>query len=77
MNIKVELVKNHIADFINSHIDEFEINADKIANTVATNMVSEIWEIVKNDNLNDFEVMEEIVLVFEKRGINSGSRHDF
>ncbi len=77
MNIKVELLKNHIANFINNSIEDFEIDATKIADTYAINMLSEIKEIVCNEKYSDFDAMEMIVCVFEKYKINFGSRHDF
>ncbi len=77
MNIKLELLKDYISDFVNSHIKDFEIDADKIADTVAINMLSEIQRIIKNDLLTDFEIVEEIVCVFEKYNIDAGGCHDF
>ena len=77
MKIKVEFLKNHISDFINSRIEDFEIDADDIANTVAIKILAEIQEIIKNDSYSDFELIEEIVCVFEKYKIDFGNCHDF
>lgn len=77
MKIKVELLKTHISDFINSRIEDFEIDADDIANTVAIKILAEIPEIIKNDSYSDFERIEEIVCVFEKYKIDFGNCHDF
>ena len=35
MDVKVELLKNHIYDFISSRIEDFEIDASQIADTTA------------------------------------------
>ena len=77
MKIKVELLKTHISDFINSRSEDFEIDADDIANTVAIKILAEIQEIIKNDSYSDFERIEEIVCVFEKYKIDFGNCHDF
>ena len=77
MKIKVYLLKTHISDFINSRIEDFEIDADDIANTVAIKILAEIQEIIKNDSYSDFERIEEIVCVFEKYKIDFGNCHDF
>lgn len=77
MKIKVELLKTHISDCINSRIEDFEIDADDIANTVAIKILAEIQEIIKNDGYSDFERIEEIVCVFEKYKIDFGNCHDF
>ena len=76
-NIKVELLKNHISDFIQFRINDFQIDASEIADTTATKMLGEIQEIIKNDSYSDFEVVEKIVCIFEKYNIDFGSRHDF
>lgn len=77
MNIKLELLKGYISDFINNSLDDFEIDANEIADTIAINMLSEIYKIIKNEDYSDFRVVEEIVLVFEKYRIDFGSLHDF
>lgn len=77
MKIKAELLKTYISDFINSWIEDFEIDADDIANTVAIKILAEIQEIIKNDSYSDFERIEEIVCVFEKYKIDFGNCHDF
>ena len=35
MNIKVELLKNYISDFINFKLEDFEIDASHIADSTA------------------------------------------
>lgn len=77
MNIKVELLKNHITDFINYHVEDFDIDASQIANTTAILILSEIHKVIKNEDYSDFEAIEEIVSIFEKHNIDFGSRHDF
>lgn len=77
MNIKTELLKNYITDFINSKIEDFEVDASQIADTTAINMLSEIQTIVKNTEYSDFDAMEKIVCIFEKYNIDFGVRHDF
>ncbi|MBR4031022.1 MAG: hypothetical protein IKJ06_06490 [Clostridia bacterium] len=77
MNIKVELLKNYIADFINYRIEDFDIDASQIADTTAIKALSEIQKVIKNESYTDFEVVEEIILIFEKYKIDAGSCHDF
>ncbi len=77
MNIKVELLKSYITDFINSNLEDFEINAGEIADSVAIKMLSEIQNIIRNENYSDFDIVEEIVCVFEKYKVDFGSCHDF
>ena len=77
MDIKLELLKNHIIDFINSNIEDFEIDASQIADATAIQMLSEIQNVIKNENYSDFETIEEIICIFEKYNIDSGFRHDF
>ena len=77
MNIKLQLLKRHIADIVEKKLENFEIDSDKIADSVAITVLSEVQNIIANENDSDFEVVEKIVCVFEKYGINYGSRHDF
>lgn len=77
MNIKLELLKRYIADYVNNYLDDFEINESQIADTVAIKMMSEIQNIIRNESYSDFEAVEEIVCIFEKYGVDFGSCHDF
>lgn len=77
MNIKVELLKNYISDFINEKLEDFEIDASEIADTTAVQALSEIQKVIKNDSFSDFEMVEEIVCIFEKYNIDFGFCHDF
>ena len=77
MNVKLELLRNHISDFVKHNIEDFEIEASCIADTVAINMLSEIQKVIKNEDYSDFEAIEEIVCIFQKNNIDFGSRHDF
>lgn len=77
MNIKLELLKGYMYDLIDSRLDGLEIDVCKIADTVAINMLSEIQNIIKDENYSDFEVVEQIVRIFEKYRIDFGTRHDF
>ncbi len=76
MNIKVELLKNYISDYINQNINDFEIDADKIADSVAIKALSEIQNILITDN-SDEEIVEQIVEVFEKYNLDFGSCHNY
>ena len=77
MNIKTELLKSRIIDFIKYKIEDFEIDASKIADTTAIQMLEEIQKVIKNDDFSDFEAIEEIVCIFEKYHVDCGFRHDF
>lgn len=77
MNIKLELLRNYISDFVNNKIEDLEIDASKIADTTAIEILSEIQKVMQNENLSDFDAMEQIVCIFEKYNIDAGFRHDF
>ena len=70
-------MKIYISDYVNSNLEDFEIDASQIADTVATNMLREIQNIIRNENYSDFDAIEEIVCIFEKYNIDAGPRHDF
>lgn len=77
MNIKLELLKRYISNFVNDRIEDFDIDADAIADSVAIRMLSEIQMIIKNDTYSDFDAIEKIVCIFETYNIDFGSCHDF
>lgn len=77
MNIKIELLKIYISYFINRQIGDFEIDAERIADSKAITMLGEIQKIIQNHEYSDFDAIEEIVKVFEKNKIDFGARHDF
>ncbi|MBR4723574.1 MAG: hypothetical protein IK072_02435 [Clostridia bacterium] len=77
MHLKLELLKGAIFDAITSGLTYSEIDADEIADTTAIKALSEIKEIIRDEKKEDFDVVEEIVSVFEKYNIDIGGRHDF
>ncbi len=77
MRIKLDLLKAYIADYVVNRIHDFKIDENKIANTTAIKMISEIQDIITNEEYDDFEAIEAIVCVFEKYQIDAGTRHDF
>lgn len=78
MRIKTELLKVFISDFINCHIDDIlEVDADEIANSVAIKVLGEIQEIIKDDELDDFMKVDEIVSLLNDYKIKTGGCHDF
>ncbi len=77
MNIKLELLRNYLSDYVKNNIEDFEIVASEIVDTSAVSALAEIQKIIKNEEYSDFEAIEEIVCVFEKYNIDFGSRHDF
>ena len=77
MEIKLELLKNHIYDYIDCRIKDFEIDASRIADTTAITVLSEIQNVIKEENISDFDAIEKIVCIFEKYNIDAGCRHDF
>ena len=77
MNIKLELLRNYVSDFINNRIEDFDVDASQIADSTAIQILAEIQKIIKNESYSDFDVVEEIVFLFEKYNISASPRHDF
>ena len=77
MNIKLELLRDYITDFIKYKIKDFEIDASQIADTTAIKVLAEIQKVIKDEDYSDFDAIEKIVCIFEKYKIDAGFRHDF
>jgi hypothetical protein len=77
MNIKLELLREYVTDFIRFHIKDFGIDASQIADTTAIKVLAEIQKVIKDEGCSDFDAIEKIVCIFEKYKIDAGFRHDF
>ena len=77
MNIKLELIQSYIIDLVKTVLEDTNFQASEIADTTAISALSEIKSIISDENLSDFDAVEEIVCVLESYGIDVGSRHDF
>lgn len=78
MKIKTELLKRYIWSYIDGMIESFDIDADKIADTTAMEIVKLVPGVLKkHDELDEFEMVEEIVKIFEKYGIDTCGCHDY
>ena len=77
MRIKTEILRGYVADFVCARIEDFDVDANEIANSRAINALGEIQLIIQNDKFSDFEMVEEIVNIFEKYELDFGATHDF
>ena len=77
MNIKLELLRDYITNFIKYKIKDFEIDASQIADTTAIKVLAEIQKVIKDEDCSDFDAIEKIVCIFEEYKIDAGFRHDF
>lgn len=76
MNIKVELLKEWVADRILNNMNDFEIDANEIADSTAIRALSEIQKILISDDYDE-EIVEQIVSVFSKYHLDFGSCHNY
>ncbi len=77
MDIKLELISEDIAELVCKKLDCLNIDANAIAQTKAIDILRAIQNIIKNDELSDFEIVEEIVQLFENNNLSYGCCHDF
>ena len=77
MKIKTELIKGYIADTICSQLTDFEIDEDVIADSRAILILDAVRNILCREELSDFEIVDEIVMLFNRCNIDCGGCHDF
>lgn len=77
MNIKLELLQNYIYDYLKDLFESFPLNTSNLIDSAAVMALDEIKAVIGNDELSDFDVVEEIVCILEKYNIYCGGRHDF
>ena len=76
-DLKTQLLLYAIQDYIYGQIDKICNEANSIVEATATKALTEIQEIISDDRLDDFLVVEKIIQVFEKYKLDCGGRHDF
>lgn len=82
LELNLELCADGIRECIKGQIGTIftDLDLDKIADTKAIQVLYEIREVLLNydiEKTDDFETVEQIVQIFEKYGISTGSCHDF
>jgi len=77
MSIRKELLSKIISEAIINCPDFTDINFNLEAEKSSLLALSEIQKIVKNDELSDYDAIEEIIDIFEKYNLDSGNRHDW
>ncbi len=78
MDEKIEMIKCEIEDVLTKHLHDIALHDD----TIATKALKEIQDVIKSGNIvdgdrSDFDIVEEIVCIFEKYEIDAGGCHDF
>ena len=74
MNQIIDRIKDDIEDVLKKHLADVVLNS----NTLATKALNEIQKVLnQSENKSDFDMIEEIVCIFEKYNINAGNCHDF
>ena len=78
MDIKLDILSGVISETIKDAIEYLHIDTNDVIPTVILLALQEIQNILCNDEIiDDFDVVEKIVLVFEKYQLDAGNRHDF
>ncbi len=77
MTIKTELIKGGICDAVCSKLTDFDIDESKVADTRAIQALGEIQEILNDEDLSEFEIVDSIVSVFGKYNLSFCGSYDF
>ena len=72
MNLKLELIRERVADMVSRQIEDFDIDLNRIANTKAITMLGEIHAVLQNKNLEDYQMIESISNIFNENGVTGG-----
>ena len=70
MKIKLDLLKDYIADSVAEKVENMEIDATKIADTKAIIMLGEISAILQNKELEPFDMVTAISEVFAENRLD-------
>ena len=78
MDKKISLIKDEFEDVLIKHLHNVSLTDD----TIATKALKEIQDVLKRGNIvngdkSDFQIVEDIVCIFEKYNIDTDGCHDF
>ena len=77
MDLSLELLSSCLADYIQEELTLKNFNAKKLVDTKVTQILQEIQNVLAKEDLSDFQIVEEIVCIFEKNKLSAGGCHDF
>ena len=77
MSVSLDLLADGLCDFIKEELTFKKFDAKKAVNTKAVRILQEIQDVLACESKSDFEIVEEIVCIFERHGISAEGRHDF
>ena len=77
MSVYSDLLAGGLCDYIKDELSFRKFDAKKVVNTKAVRILQEIQDVLADDLKSDFDVVEEIVCIFEKYNISAEGRHDF
>ncbi len=77
MNTENELIQKIVLEHLENYFSFYNFNIQEIAKIKSIKIINAIKEVLSNDDLSDFDAIEEIICIFEKHGIDTGNRHDF
>ena len=58
-------------------LSDSKIDYVKLIESKAIQLLTETSAVIRNEELDDFGIVEEIVIRFEKYGLDAGIQHDF
>ena len=69
--LSFELLADDIVGLIKMRLRDIELDAEPIIESKSLSALAEIQQVIQNDTLSDFEMVEEIVCIFEKYNIDA------
>ncbi len=78
MTIKEELIRRSVAESVAQNLRITEYDIKTVADTAAIKALDEIKSVIsRHEELSDFYIVDEIVEIFIKYGIDTNGCHDF
>lgn len=69
MNLKLELVRERVAEMVAGQIENIDIDLNRIANTKAIAMLGEIQAILQNKELENYQMIDAIENIFSENKV--------
>ena len=78
MNLCLELISKEIAETVYTALKTYDfLNISQDIELTAVTILTQIRDVIADDNLSDFDAIEEIINILDRNNLYTGTRHDF
>lgn len=77
MQLYEEMIESEIIDVVKNYLRDLDFDCGSIIKSKAEILVESVYNILQNEELDDFMKIDKIVEEFNNQGVSCGVCHDF